>query len=175
MVRSDLYREYIKWQALEEMDSENQSDKIEKTIEHIPDDVKSVLCIGVGDGYELEKLSDKEVRGITLNIGAVKHGRDLAETGDMHNLQFADNSFDLIFCKDCFEHAFSHWGALSEMTRVAKKYVLIVLPYVEVWSSGKYHTIIPTKLQMETLAQRFNLELIDEWEYAETNGYLFKK
>lgn len=177
MLKEGEYKEYLEWQSAEAMDSENQSDKIIDSVKHFPDDAQNILCIGVGDGYELKVIQDtgRLVEGITLNLNAVKYERDLADFGDMHNLDFKDGSKDLVYCKDCFEHSFSHWLSLKEMARVSNEYVLIVLPFVEVWSSGKYHTVVLNKTQLVALAEKFDLKLVDSWDYSETTGYLFKK
>jgi hypothetical protein len=177
MIRAGLYEKYIEWMSEEAMDSKGQSDRIDGAINHIPQDVKSVFCIGVGDGSELSMLVDrgKECKGITLNMDAVKFVKDHAEWGDMHDLHEEDASYDLTFSKDCFEHAFSHWAALSEMTRISKKYVMIVVPFVKDWSSGQSHTIVPNDIQLKSLAEKFKLHLVDTWELNGTDGYLFEK
>ena len=179
MIRPGLYEKYLAWESEEAMDSIHQSDRIDTAVQHLPKDTESILCIGVGDGYELVMIDGEfpniRLKGITLNTDAVHYKHQQIVWGDMHNIEEADSSYDLVFSKDCFEHSFSHWAVMSEMARVSKRYVMIVLPDVNVWSSGGVHTIIPTSLQLKCLAEKFNLKLVDTWSFAQTDGYLYEK
>lgn len=165
------------------MDSHCQIELITQAIDGIPDNYKSVLCVGCGDGTECDEFiqKNKKVTGIALNIKFIKKKNDYNLLKmDMHDLTFDDNSFDLVFCKDTFEHAISHVLAYSEMARVARKYLLITLPDFEEWKRGRYHYLIPTKEQIEILGEKFGLRIVKHW-YGEAEGharqdnYLFTK
>ena len=46
--------------------------------------------------------------------------KPLVEVGDMHNLNYPDNSFDFIFC-NILDHSLYPEKSISEMERVLKK------------------------------------------------------
>jgi len=182
VIRKKDYKHYLNWQSQEEMDSTSQASIVENSLNHLPEDAKTILCVGIGDGYEMLKIREtkRAVSGITLNKQAVKYdGLDVYKM-DMHHMAFESASFDLVYAKDVFEHAFSHWLALKEMVRVSKKYIMIILPDTEKWSGGKYHTIVPNEIQMIELAKKFGLKLVDQWKFGAKGhhpvyGYLFVK
>ncbi len=153
---------FIEEIGAEEMDSAGAAELIDFAIGLIPSDVKSVLCVGFGSGYELEKIEERgcKVKGVDYNQKNIERTKDLFDVKqmDMHDLKFKDKSSDLVFARDVFEHATSHITAFSEMARVSKKYILITLPD-NVWALSLNHTLIPTLKQMITLGIRFNYAL----------------
>lgn len=85
-----------------------------------PFDRGSILCLGCGDGYELDVL-----RGMGFTVTGVTN--DPAELGDrditmadIHDLPFQDSSFDIVYSKETLEHSISPWAALRESIRVLK-------------------------------------------------------
>ena len=50
--------------------------------------------------------------------------KPLVEVGDMHNLNYPDNSFDFIFC-NILDHSLYPEKSISEMERVLKKKVFL--------------------------------------------------
>ena len=50
-------------------------------------------------------------------------------TCDITNMQFPDNSFDLIICGQVLEHVFDFQKALKEIYRVSRKYAIIDTPF----------------------------------------------
>lgn len=163
------YKKYLEWQSQEKMNSTGQAAIIDKIIEHVPEDVQTTLCVGVGDGYEMLKFIDRGIKtvGITLNMDAIIYPELNILQGDMHDMPFDDLSFDLVFVKDVFEHAYSHWELLQEFNRVSRKYILIVLPNPDFWSNGLYHTIVPYSNQMDALARKVGMENIKSWIHEE--------
>jgi hypothetical protein len=51
--------------------------------------------------------------------------------GDVENLQFLDNSFDIVTAWSVLEHLTNPFIGLSEMVRVARKAVLVSTDYTE--------------------------------------------
>ena len=124
------------------------------------------LCIGCGEGVELSFFSGS-TKGIDLNDASLAKAKDAGydvEKMDMHNLSFQDDSFDLVFSRDNFEHSVSHIQVISEMARVSKRYVAIVLP-TEDWQSSHWHYIIPNLRQMISLGEKVGLQLKSLREY----------
>lgn len=130
-------------------------------------DFKTVLCVGCGFGQEAYHYEENgyNVVGITLSDADIEIGIKKLKVNlikmDMHDLEYNDLSFDLVFMRQVLEHALSPYIALREAARVSKKYVAIFLPYIYEWSDYEWHLIIPTKYQLESLMKKFNFQLID--------------
>jgi SAM-dependent methyltransferase len=84
----------------------------------LPSDAK-ILCCGARQGTEVEVLRDlgfTNAIGIDLNPG---DGNPLVRPGDMMNLDFPDNSLDLLYT-NCVDHAFDLEKMIAEHSRVLK-------------------------------------------------------
>jgi len=172
--------------ASEEMDSQGAYHTIlaaVQTVKEIIGDPESTLCIGCGAGVELGLFD--HATGIDLNEQSLVVCREAgytAEKMDMHAMTFPDGKFELVFSRDVFEHAVSPIEAISEMARVSKKYVAVILPD-ESWQSSKWHFIIPTMKQMISLGEKVGLLLQSYREYDVIIGntdvhqyvYIFRK
>lgn len=100
---------------------------------------RSVLDVGCGDGYLCDRLGSRGYRGVV--------GLDLARTrlayasarypdlallqSDVIDLPFADATFDVVTCVEVLEHVPDAAGALAELARVSKRYVICTTPYCE--------------------------------------------
>jgi len=74
------------------------------------------LCIGARTGQEIVALRDLDLEALGIDI--VPH-KDLVLEGDMHKLQFEDNSFDFVF-SNVFDHSLHPEKMVSEIERVLK-------------------------------------------------------
>ena len=135
----------------------------------ITGEVYSALCVGCGDGREISQLAllnkhlmgVRRLHGIDVNKSSAVKARGswgFVITGDMHYLPYRDDSFELVYTRDTFEHSISHIQVISELARVSKKYVSIVLPD-ETWQRGEFHFIVPTTAQMLSLGEKAGLLL----------------
>lgn len=163
-----MKKDWLKFVSSEVMDSKNQELMIGYAVKYIKDVIPlpdKVLCVGVGDGTEMDYFPSSI--GIDISEESIeackKQGLDVRYM-DMHNMTFEDNSFDLVFSKDNFEHAISPIEAISEFARVTKKYVAIVVPD-ETWQGSMWHFVIPTVKQMITLGEKAGLMLKAFREY----------
>ena len=75
------------------------------------------LCIGARTGQEVYSLQKLGFFAIGIDIVECK---PLVEVGDMHNLEYPDNSFDFIFC-NILDHSLYPEKSISEIERVLKK------------------------------------------------------
>lgn len=128
--------------------------EVEKIIKDIklPKNFK-VLEIGPG--------RDVEFKNYFENLGGEWTGIDVeGETspnfhiGNMDDLSFNNNSFDLVFSCHSFEHCENPIKALKEMKRVSKKFILILTPYHcihQVIKADVDHIFCLTQLQMTRL------------------------
>jgi hypothetical protein len=106
------------------------------TVGAVPSDVKTILELGSGDGLVVKALRKAGHDPVALDIcqSALKYiqGRKLVQ-GTAFQLPFYSNSFDLVLACELLEHIphSAYSGVLDEITRVAKKYVIITVPYRE--------------------------------------------
>ncbi|HIE15264.1 TPA: class I SAM-dependent methyltransferase [Candidatus Bathyarchaeota archaeon] len=111
-----------------------ERERISKTIELIPPDVRTVLDVGCGNGAFLNVLPAKyQAVGLDSSEEALKHVRTKAVHGDIAALPFDPESFDLVTCLEVLEHlSYEIYSkALSELERVSKKYIIISVPNSE--------------------------------------------
>jgi len=114
---------------------DSDAERVRKIIEMIPEDVSTVLDVGVGGGYiygELKRKSGLRCAGIDLSLELIKRLGDQAVcVGDARNIPFRDRQFDLVLAADLLEHIKdeSFKKTVSEIKRVSGKYVLINSPY----------------------------------------------
>ncbi len=80
--------------------------------------LKNALVIGCRDSKELDLL---EAAGVTQVLGIDLFSRDSrVAVMDMHDIQYPDHHFDLIYASHSLEHAFDSNKVISEIVRVAK-------------------------------------------------------
>jgi ubiquinone/menaquinone biosynthesis C-methylase UbiE len=138
---NELERKYYEdaafWEGEMLQDSRNM-ERFGVTNDLIPDGAISLLDVGCGNGVFVDYVSKHKpglyVHALDRSKEALKHVHVEKTLGDVTNLPFENNSFDCVSCLEVIEHlpipAFRE--ALSELTRVANKYVLLSVPYQEV-------------------------------------------
>lgn len=111
--------------------------RIESTIDLIPQDVSSLVDIGCGNGVFLNRLIDRnktlEVLGVDRSNEALKHLKCDSKIGDIINLPIESNSYDCVSCLQVLEHipVRDYEKALSELARISKKYIIVGVPFEE--------------------------------------------
>ena len=99
--------------------------------------VDSILDVGCGEGFTLNRLKEngigKRLEGIEYLQAAIDLGKktypDIKITkGNIYELPYKDNSFDLVLCTEVLEHLEKPGDALKELVRVSKKYLVISVP-----------------------------------------------
>jgi len=105
-----------------------------KALSRIP--CRSVLDVGGAEGYKAylaRELLGVDVLLSDLSEEACMRGRDLfrldSATADIHSLPFRDGSVDAVLCSETLEHVTDWQKALDEILRVARKAVVITVPY----------------------------------------------
>lgn len=94
------------------------------------------VTIGDGSGHDTwMMLNDGFKDVLTTDIGDGTLKRSLAEghirkfaQANAENLQFPDNEFDGVLCKEAFHHMRRPYMALYEMIRVARRAVVLIEP-----------------------------------------------
>jgi SAM-dependent methyltransferase len=97
----------------------------------VPKSLSTVLDIGARDGHFSQLLREhfESVTALDLTMPQFYFDRVLPVQGDVTNLQFPDNSFDVVFCAEVLEHIPALEKACSEIARVARHAVVIGVPY----------------------------------------------
>jgi SAM-dependent methyltransferase len=94
---------------------------------------QSVLDIGARDGHFSLLMTEfyKSVTALDIKKPSIHHKNIDCVCGDITNLDFSDNSYDLVFCAEVLEHIPSHLlgKACFELSRVSKEFLLIGVPY----------------------------------------------
>ena len=85
----------------------------------------SILDVGAGDGRRVKFLREKGYTSTGTDINKACIDGDVVVGGDIMKLPFENDSFDITLCIDVLEHLKDPLGALRELLRVAKKYVVI--------------------------------------------------
>lgn len=108
----------------------------------IPIKAHTALEVGCGAGYSTEKLQEKFPHiqwtgsdiSETLTAMAkqrVPHAKFLSES--IYHLTHADNSYDLVFALEVFEHLENPEEALNEIHRVSNQYAILSVPREPIW------------------------------------------
>jgi len=108
-------------------------------------EIESVLDVGCGEGFTLNKLKENKIlRQSSGQVGKRYEGIDYSEEaislgkkaypslhiiqGNIYDLKYKDNSFDLVICSEVLEHLENPQKALRELVRVSRKYILLSVP-----------------------------------------------
>jgi len=108
-----------------------ERERILRTTELIPADVRNVLDVGCGNGSFLNSLLNRyQTVGLDFTKESLKHVRTNKVYGDISELPFGAQSFDLVTCLEVLEHLSyeTFCKALEQLQRVARKYIIISVP-----------------------------------------------
>lgn len=102
---------------------------IRHMIERIQPDSKSLIDVGCGNGFFLSEVSNKklECHGCDLQNRIRTPGINF-HYGNVEKLPFPDKSFDIVTCHHTLEHIIDLGKAISELKRITKKQLMIVVP-----------------------------------------------
>jgi len=94
--------------------------------------IQTVLDVGAGNGTFTYywQAHVETVEGIELSYNLISQSPcvDRLRHGNVYNLPYAENAFDLIFESNLLHHLAHPVRALAEMKRVARKYVVCLEP-----------------------------------------------
>jgi 2-polyprenyl-3-methyl-5-hydroxy-6-metoxy-1,4-benzoquinol methylase len=144
----------------------------------------SILDVGAGEGFTLEifrknkiakKLEGIEYMDEALKLAKRLHPKVMIKKGDIYNLPYKANSFDLIICTEVLEHLEDPKKALEELRRVTKKYLILSVPneplftvqrvlrgknvlklgahpeHIQHWSSGAFEKFVKSKCTIKDI------------------------
>jgi len=153
------YSATSQWKGVDEQHKE--------LFQEIPSHCRHILDLGCGDGWSTNALRDsgKNAVGITINPSEAEHALRRfnlhLHVQDMHDIQFPDQNFDCVYCREAFEHCVAPYIALCEMNRVLKHqgYVLINLPDTK-WIREDSHFSVLTPAQMHEMFYKCRFKVV---------------
>jgi len=116
---------------------QNETDNSEACLERIAGAIhgETVLDVGCGTGFLLDYLKharpDLALTGVDFIIEEgtrTRHPDIRFEQANIEKLPFPDRSFDTVICTHVLEHILEFRQALSELRRVARRRLIIVVP-----------------------------------------------
>lgn len=121
--RSPDYRDYLATQlrrtlSKRETDPGAGAELLIRTVADAQPAGRAVLCVGCRNTLELDRFRERgfdEVVGIDLFSQ-----RDDIIVMDMHDLSFADDSFDVVYASHSLEHSYDVERVVREIARVAR-------------------------------------------------------
>ena len=137
-------------------------------------EIKTVLDIGCGEGVASKFFKELGILWVGVTLGEQDLRRcqrkGLRVFGwDMHFIDLPDESVDLVYCRHIAEHSPMPYFFLREAHRLAKKYLLMVVPRVPFFcynKDGPNHPNHPSagigREGWLYLAEMAGWELIDE-------------
>lgn len=152
---------------------ETDLERARLTVKAVPTEVRTILEAGSGDGLVTNALRKAGYEPVALDISqsALKHlraGRSVQAAAGQ--LPFPSNSFDLVLACELIEHlpVSEYTAALNEIARVAKRYVIVTVPWHEnlEWNyarcpvcgcvfNGAYHVRSFDESRMKSLLKNF--------------------
>jgi ubiquinone/menaquinone biosynthesis C-methylase UbiE len=132
----EYYESETFWEGEMLQDAANQQ-RIKTTASLIPDDVDTLADIGCGNGVFINYLSENyphlKLTAVDRSITALKYVKANKMPADIADLPFENNFFDCVTCLEVIEHlpVPVYKKSLQELARVAKKHIIISVPYAE--------------------------------------------
>lgn len=111
----------------------------------------SILDVGSRDGWVIEFLNSLgyiNVIGVELHKDYVDYCKKMGRNviiGDVHKMDFREESFDFVYCRHVLEHCLDPIKVLNELMRVTKKRGALYCSFpLEKRVRGKHTTAIPS-------------------------------
>ncbi len=129
--RSPQYRDYLETQLRRSLSKRTNDpgigarvliDQVE--LQRRPGDA-AVLCVGCRNGVEIDEF---RARGFESVVGIdLFSQRDDILVMDMHEMAFADDSFDVVYASHALEHAYDVDTVLQEIARVGRDGAIVAV------------------------------------------------
>ncbi|MGY5876828.1 MAG: oligosaccharide flippase family protein [Candidatus Thorarchaeota archaeon] len=112
--------------------------RIAETLQLVPKDIHSVLDVGCFDCRMTRGITNRRVVGLDIHIESGCHNIDTI-LGSITSLPFEKGAFECIIGTEVLEHLEKrdYERAIAEINRVAKKWILISVPFNEDLEEGR--------------------------------------
>ena len=138
-----------------------------------------VLDAGCGTAYGSRLLADggaREVVGVDIaravleTVAAAMPDSVRLQTGDLRQLDFEDDTFELVVCFEVIEHVEDPFAVLDELVRVLAPggLLLVSSPNRDVYPPGNphhLHEFVPAELEAELAARLPHVRLLRQRDY----------
>ena len=129
-------------------------------------DIKNVLDVGCGTGFCSQYFKNYGVEYLGIAVGTPSIF-PLIFNLDYNFTDFPDETYDLIFSRHSLEHSPFPLLTLMEWHRIAKKYLMLILPEPESYTYvGKNHYSVMNPRQIKWLLRRAGWEIFKK-DYSE--------
>lgn len=113
--------------------STNEQKRILDLLSLMPPSFFNGLDIGARDGYisECMAMHCEHVTALDLTMPKIVHERIECVQGNITDLNFNDNTFDVVLCAEVLEHIYPELlqQACAELIRVTKRWLIIGVPF----------------------------------------------
>lgn len=112
----------------------NLRGKINKILETLPKNVKTIIDIGCGNGAITNELGKKyDVTGVDRSVNALKFVKTKTILSPSDKINIPDKSYDMVFSSELLEHLEdqSFHDTIVEMKRISRRYIFITVPNSE--------------------------------------------
>jgi len=140
----------------------------------------SILEVGCGEGPNLANISNKyDKSGVDYSQELIAFSRKNIRDAsfycqDATNLQFPDDSFDIVFCRDLIHHLRNRSKLISEMYRVCKPGGSVFLIESNGWNPiiNVFSYIIKSEQDVRRITPNYMSHLLEKydvtsWKYSE--------
>jgi ubiquinone/menaquinone biosynthesis C-methylase UbiE len=79
-----------------------------------------IIDVGCGTGILSDLYPERDIMGIDISPGMLRHHKGKHALGSADNIPFGDNHFDSVVCRSVLHHLPDPTKALSEIVRVLK-------------------------------------------------------
>lgn len=143
MQTTDNYRKHKSSSTLQQKLLNNFEDNLIREVKNL--NPSSILDVGCGEGFTLEKLRERNIGehlegvdylDLAIKLGKKEHPQLKLKTGSIYDLDYKDNSFDVVICSEVLEHIDDPAKGLAELVRVSKKYCVLSVPNEPIFMMG---------------------------------------
>ena len=127
---ANIYEKFD-WLALNET---HLKEKIVKVVELIPEDTKTIVDVGCGNGVITNVLGQQyDVTGVDRSEHALSMVKTKKVKANSENIPLPDHSFDMVFSSELLEHLEDgvFQNTIQEFERLTKKFIFITVPNSE--------------------------------------------
>lgn len=133
---AEKYRELFRLRAEGELDHMECTKHLYEILKPLYFEGMKILDVGCGAGHYYRKLRELgaiDYWGVDIDEGAIEIANEVWGEDpnvafgirDANDLNFKDNSFDVVICYNLLLHLGGYKNALKEMFRVARKFLIV--------------------------------------------------